>query len=121
MGKARPVVARSNFSQNVLRAVRQEPEAVDWRGKVEEWLVSWRRPLVGGLAVALLVVTGAVLQNNYRITPIAAVAVVPDADLAAIADEDVSVPLDSLDHMDALLAMEDTSKLTDTELQFLLY
>lgn len=121
MGKARPVVPRPNFTQNVLRAVRQEPQAVGWRVQLGEWLVAWRRPLLSGLAAtAAVLVAGVMWQTNSHVTPASEVAVISAAEMAVIAD-DASAPLESLDHMDALVAMEDTSSLTDTELQFLLY
>ena len=127
MGNARPVVPRPNFTQNVLRAVRQETQMTGWQVRVGQWLAAWRRPLAGAVATTLLLVTTLVLHQS-RVTPAPEVAVnrsstsaVIDAEMAAIADEDVSAPLASLDHMDALVAMEDTSSLTDTELQFLLY
>lgn len=40
--------------------------------------------------------------------------------MALIAD-DFSLPTAGLDHMEALVAMEDTSSLTDNEIAFLLY
>ncbi|MDB6072521.1 MAG: hypothetical protein JWO89_161 [Verrucomicrobiaceae bacterium] len=125
MGKARPVLPRANFTQNVLRAARQEAQARGWQARVSEWLAAWRRPLTAGIAAtAVLMAVGLVqLQPSGDDGALvsSAAPMVPDAEMAALADEDMSAPLDSLDHMDALVAMEDTSKLTDTELQFLLY
>ncbi len=43
-----------------------------------------------------------------------------DEEMALIAD-DLSLPTAGLDHMEALVAMEDTSSLTDNEIAFLLY
>jgi hypothetical protein len=43
-----------------------------------------------------------------------------DEDMALIAS-DADLPLEGLDHMDALVAMENTSALTDKEIAFLLY
>ncbi len=122
MGKARPVILRPNFAQNVLRAARQESQDTGWRVQLSEWLVAWRRPLLSGLAAtAVVLVAGVMLKTNTLLgTKQPEVAVISAAEMAVIAD-DVSAPLESLDHMDALVAMEDTSTLTDTELQFLLY
>ncbi|MDB6136979.1 MAG: hypothetical protein JWO94_51 [Verrucomicrobiaceae bacterium] len=129
MGKARPAVPRPNFSQNVLRAVRQGRQSVAWHLRLGEWFAARHRPILGGVAaLAVALVTYGVWPNNDHaasssapMASAAPAAQMSDAEMAAIADEDVSAPLDSLDHMDALVAMEDTSKLTDTELQFLLY
>ncbi len=130
MGKARPAVPRPNFTQNVLRAVRQEPQGTGFYARLMEWCAAWPLRLrlgAGMAALALAAVTGMVMLHHAGPAPAVDVAMntaplaLADADMAAIADDDVSVPLDSLDHMDALVAMEDTSALTDTELQFLLY
>lgn len=128
MGKSRPVAPRPHFTQNVLRAVRQEPQALSWWARVGEWLAFRRSVLIGGIAAAAVVAAMGVMllqQNEGRQAPGTMVAdaagQVSDAEMASIAAEDVSVPLASLDHMDALVAMEDTSKLTDSDLQFLLY
>ena len=125
MGQARPVVPRTNFTQNVLRAARQEAQESGWQARVSEWLAVWRRPLIAGvMAAAVLVVVGITQwqhPGDNEQTSGVAMTSVPDAEMAVIADEYVSAPLDSLDHMDALVAMEDTSTLSDTDLQFLLY
>jgi hypothetical protein len=123
MGNARPVVPRPNFTQNVVRAARQEAQTLSRWAQVKEWLTAWQRPLVSGVAATALALAMGVLllEKGGTVSTAPALAILPDAEMAAIANEDVSAPLDSLDHMDALLAMQDTSKLTDTELQFLLY
>ena len=127
MGKARPVVPRPNFTQNVLRAARQQPQATGWFPRASEWFAAWRLPLLSGAALALVLLIGLVLapktnqDSEVAVVTTTPALTVPDADMEVIADNDVSVPLDSLDHMDALVAMEDTSALSDTDLQFLLY
>lgn len=127
MGRARPVVPRPNFTQNVLRAARQQSQRSSWLEQIQDWLALRPQAAVGGAFVAALVlVTSVVLiPHGSRVTNPAVVAsapaILPDAEMAAIVDVDVSAPLDSLDHIDALVAMQDTSALTDTEVQFLLY
>ena len=37
MGNARPVVPRPNFTQNVLRAARLEPQVTGWRRRLWCW------------------------------------------------------------------------------------
>jgi len=49
-----------------------------------------------------------------------AVAPLADADMDLIAN-DVDLALEGMNHLDTLIAMEDTSALTDTEIAFLLY
>lgn len=127
MGKARPVVPRSNFTQNVLRAARQEPQGLGLAARLIEWCAGWQPRLAAGVAaIALVTITGMVGLRHAGQAPVemavnSTPSAIADADMAAIADDNVTAPLDSLDHMDALVAMEDTSSLTDTELQFLLY
>ena len=127
MGRARPVVPRPNFTQNVLRAARQQSQRVSWLEQLKDWLALRPQAALGGaFAAALVLVTSVVLiPHGSRVTNTAVVAsapaILPDAEMAAIVDVDVSAPLDSLDHIDALVAMQDTSALTDTEVQFLLY
>ena len=122
MSKARPVVLRPNFTQNVMRAIRQEAQTTSGWAGVLEWLVVWQRSLMGAAAVAALAVLASVtLYPSKPSASIEVASIIPDAEMAAIADVDVSVPLDGLDHMDALVAMQDTSSLSDRDLQFLLY
>ncbi len=131
MSRARQVEVRPNFTQNVMRAARQTPQGVGWWLRVREWSVEWRRPLLVG-AVAAVAALVAVLHPSQLWpgvrAPASSVAMkgapgspISDAEMADIAEDDFSLPLDSLDHMDALVAMEDTSSLTDAEIQFLLY
>ena len=129
MSKARPVVPRPDFTQNVLRAARQQGQDTGWWPQISDWLAAWRRPLMVGAAAVAGVVLACLVpyQGAIPSAPVVAVAAVApappavDAAMAEIVEEDFSLPLDSLDHMDALVAMEDTSSLTDAEIQFLLY
>ena len=130
LGKTRPVEPRGNFTQNVMRAVRSEPQEKGWMFALRDWLTGWQRPaLVGAAACAAMVLAGVVwlLQpENFNhpvmasTTPVVAPVSQIDADLAIIAD-DMSMPLDGVDHLDALVALDDTSVLTDKEIAFLLY
>ena len=129
LGKARPVEPRGNFTQNVMRAVRGMPQDHGVMPVIRAWLAetfgTWQRQALAGAAVAALVlVVGLVGQTTT--TPkgvLPSVAKAPtqiDADMALIA-EDAELPLQGLDRIDALVAMEDTSALTDKEIAFLLY
>ena len=121
MSKARPGGVRQDFAQKVVRAARQEAQDIGWWMQVRDWMAGWQRPLrIAAAAAAVVVVFCLGLNRGGRPSgpPVLAVA---DADIADIADEDFSIPLGSLDHMDALVAREDTSSLTDAEIQYLLY
>ena len=125
MGKARPVVPRPNFTQNVMRAIRQEAQTSSPWQRLADWLVAWQRP-VAGLTAAVIMLTGVAVLLNHgdqhsQVVVASVPAIISDTEMATLADVDVSVPLDGLDHMDALVAMQDTTALTDTEIQFLLY
>ncbi len=130
LGKARPVEPRGNFTQNVMRAVRGMPQERGAMPAIRAWFAetfgTWQRQALAGAAVAAFVlVVGLVSQtaSTSSVSSSAVVATAPtqlDADMALIA-EDADLPLEGLDHMDALVAMEDTSALTDKEIAFLLY
>jgi hypothetical protein len=95
------------------------------------WIGEWQRPLMGAAAAtaAVIAISMAWGQHGRETSspavavsaPVAQVEEAGMADIAEMEDEDFSIPLDSLDHMDALVAREDTSSLTDAEIQFLLY
>lgn len=131
LGKARPVETRGNFTRNVLRAVRGMPQDHGWFAAVRIWMAdtfdSWQRQaLAGAVAVAVvLIISLSVVQTPAPTATQPEVAAAPattqlDEDLALIANE-VEQPLEGLDHMDALVAMDDTSALSDREIAFLLY
>lgn len=133
LGKARPVEPRSNFLPNVLREARNTPQQNSWWSRVNEnvsvWLASLQRPALMGMAafvIVALVVTlleRPVAETSDTVTPVAKATVMQplaDEEMALIAD-DLSLPTAGLDHMEALVAMEDTSSLTDNEIAFLLY
>jgi len=132
LGEARKVEVRGNFTANVLRAARNTPQERGWlhgllatvRGESSHtWLL---RP---ALACALvMLIAGVAWLPQQAVPPQAAVAVkaveatpaLSDEDMALIAN-DVDIALEGMNHLDTLVAMEDTSALTDTEIAFLLY
>ena len=127
LGKARPVQVRGNFLANVLREARNTPQEKGWGYRLVSILkgeaLPWQRP---GRAVALVALLALVWLPQSSKTSIVAVAktetVAPlaDADMDLIAN-DVDLALEGMNHLDTLIAMEDTSALTDTEIAFLLY
>lgn len=130
MGKARQVQPRGNFTQNVLRAARVVPQDRGWFARLKAWFEESQRTVWVGAAATAVVLALAVMvlpssQQSSGTAASSQPAVVAtdasfDADMALIA-EDYELPLDNLDHVDALIAMEDTSSLSDSDIAFLLY
>jgi hypothetical protein len=132
LGQSRPVEPRSNFSANVMREVRNTPQETGWwarvSGEFSLWLASLRRPaLIGAAAFAVVALLVIVLDTPQPTSTDVAVSP-PASTLQPLADEemalianDSSLPFENLDHMEALVAMDDTSSLTDSEIAFLLY
>lgn len=126
LGEARKVELCGNFTANVLRAARNTPQ--DKRGLARVWALlkgesaAWLRPALA-LSLAVLGVLIWLPESKNNVHTQVAVAALPslsDEDMALIAN-DVDLALESMNHLDTLVAMEDTSALTDTELAFLLY
>lgn len=147
LAKARPVEPRTDFTQNVMRAIRQVPQAQGFWARVQEWIghggLSMPR-LALTAAAALAVVLGVIaLQKPAAETPVVAVETAPAAvtppHIPAVVDEmlftatenpdPASVPdvisaapdYTDMDPMGILLVQEDTSALTNSELALLLY
>ena len=129
LGKARPVDPRPNFTQNVLRAARQTPQSRGWWAKVSEWLQdspsALPRMAVGAaVAVAMALVVATQFRGGDASSTLA-VAGGSEPVLVATAVEPplfaVETQMESVYQVGALLALEDTSTLTDSEINFLLY
>ena len=141
LGKGREPEVRPNFVQHVLREARQTPQERGWLSRVRAWWEESAAPLpAGGLmaTAAAVVVAGWFILPRLE-TPVEgpAVAEAPaqeavDATSAAPSLKEVQVAvieevpeveaqLESLDHLDALLAHEDTTSFSDQEIAFLLY
>lgn len=133
LGKTRKVEVRGSFVQDVVRAARNEPQLRGAWQRLRAWLSEtepsvWLRP---ALVAAAVVMTGVVLWNRpgtagnmaapvaAQQTPLAVPA--DDADMLRLAESLPTLPLETVNQMDALLALDDTSALTDTEIAFLLY
>jgi hypothetical protein len=130
LGKGREADVRPNFVQNVVREARQTPQERGWWVGLRAWwtdatgMVPVGRLVAG---VAVLVVFGMVavsgLKESAVEVPVVAVAE-PESSAAAVEAPlvpEVETQLESLDYLDALLALEDTSALTDREIAYLLY
>ena len=151
LGRARPVDPRPDFTQNVMRAIRQAPQSVGLWERVQEWLGEWTMPrmaLAG--AAAALIVGGLVIfatQQHDGQSPVVAQQVqapVVQAQqqqslpvqspiyhvsaamiLAATAEVAPTVAASAAEPEDVspmgLLVQEDSSALTDSELALLVY
>lgn len=138
LGKSRAVEPRPNFTQNVLRAARQTPQTRGWWAGVREWFADYSsatpRFAVGVAAAAVLVVS-VISQIRPSVTAPelagkemvpAKPAEVPARQISALSAVEtplvaVETQLENIDQVSALLALEDTSSLTDSEISFLLY
>jgi anti-sigma factor RsiW len=116
LGQARPVQTKGNFTANVMRTVRNTPQERGRWAQLKGWWSDtprpWAMPALAG-AAALFVAMLSVGQPQPSTQPVVTATV--EATSEAIA------PLEDLDQMSALLAMEDTSSLTDQEIGLLLY
>lgn len=149
LAQARPVEPRGNFTQNVLREARQTPQDRGWlSGVLALFSGSASTPPVFRLAAAaaaaavVALIAFAWVQQGTDETPTVAVtapapevatpAVVASVPVATSSEETLfadEIPLlpevetqwQNLDHQDALLAVEDTSMLSDSEVAFFLY
>lgn len=128
LGKARPVEPRPNFTQNVLRAARQTPQIRGWWAVVSGWFSdhSTSLPRMALTAAAVVVVAAFVtfqFRSEQSLSSVASVptSVAPDATVAEPPILAVETQLESIEQVGALLALEDTSTLTDREINFLLY
>ncbi len=137
LGQSREVEARPNFVQNVARAARHAPQERGWWARWRAW---WdeggENPLSvrAIMAVAAVVVTAgwvsvSFLRQEERTlqphTPVVANAVPPLSAEPKVVEgplvPEVEAQLESLDYLDALLALDDTSAFTDKEIAYLLY
>ena len=146
LGKARPVEPRSNFTQNVMRAIRQAPQSLGLWERVSVWfgeLTMPRLALAGAAVVVVGMVAVAALLKPVNEAPVVAEqkqtpapVVQPAAAqpaiyhvsatmiLAATAETAPAQPVSAMEEMDPmglLLVRQDTSALTDSELALLVY
>lgn len=143
LGKARPVEPRTDFTQNVMRAIRQVPQSQGLWVRVQEWFGSLSMPrlALAGAAALAVVLTVIALQQPVEQVPVVVEETVPvpaaaaQPHLPAVVDEmllsatetpvvtSAAVPPDfgDMDPMGILLVQEDTSALTNSEIALLLY
>lgn len=139
LGKTRDVEVRGNFVQNVVRAARQERQEHGFWPRLKAWFSEgsqsvWLRPVAVAAAVTmagLVAWKGAFSPHSEALSPSVVTApAVPALESEAASDEAAMIQLaeamptmslETVNEMNALLALEDASAMTDNELAFLLY
>ncbi len=125
LAQARRIEARSNFTQNVVRAARQTPQDRGWLASIKAWWEDVSYAPAGGKwalaagVTAAVVLSVAVLQTQQKAAPafVEKAVVLPEAPLLPAAE----TPWETAYQTEALLAVEDTTQFTDSEIGFLLY
>jgi hypothetical protein len=128
LGQSKPVEVRPNFVQNVVRAARQTPQERGWLAALSSWWSS-RELAPVSLAWAAAVVIALASLSTLLMPRTEAPA---PANQSAVLDEmslmeaDFLVPefereWKTLETVGDLLAVQDTSQLTDQEIHLLLY
>ncbi len=128
LGKAKPVKPRANFVQNVVRAARQTPQELSWLAQFQGWWQGRESPSAGftwtAVATMVMLAVSLTLMTRDEAPQTAAVLVIDETLLT-----EAEFPLVSefeaewkkLETMGDLLAVQDTSQLTDHEIHLLLY
>jgi hypothetical protein len=132
LGQTKKVEVRPNFTQNMVRLARQTPQDRGWLAQIKGW---WQEQPVariglGLAAAAALALTTAriVLQPESTIpAQVTVTAPVPTNELTVTTEVDFplipefSTEWQNLEQVGDLLAVHDTSLLTDSEINLLLY
>lgn len=125
LGKTKPVEPRADFTRNVLRVVRQLPQSESAWERFLHLLTIPRATTSFAFAAALALgvfVLWNPSQSNRTTLPVADAAIAqPVFDFTKPSESDVASELDGMNHLSALLAQQDTSALTDSDIAFLLY
>lgn len=132
LGQGRKVDARPNFTQNVLREARNTPQQRGWWSALKVWWEDSSALLPAGRLIAMTAVVLAGLlwlaktdspnaEPMVVAGPVQVLAVESQVPVTAPLVPEVETQLESLDYLDELLALEDTSGLTDREIAYLLY
>ncbi len=148
LDQARSIEPRGNFTQNVLREARQTPQDRGWLASVRSWLTDTPAAVpafrLAAMTAILTIVAVAWWKQESAVSSAPSVAeVIPEppapvqsmaaksspveiVDSESLLEESPLVPevetqWQNLDHLDALLAVEDTSMLSDSQIAFILY
>lgn len=132
LAQARRIEARSNFTQNVVRAARQTSQDRGWLASLRSWWedltyapAAGRWALAAGAAAAIAL-TFAVLHTQPAATTMPQIVEQQPPPAANVAEEipllpTAETPWETAYQTEALLAVDDTSQFTDSEIGFLLY
>ena len=129
LAQARSAEVRANFAQNVARAARQTPQDRGWLAALRtSWEdMSFATPAakwafasvtVAAMALALVIFQTQPTAGTQLANQDVPVMAAPDLTLLPEAAE---TPWEATFDTQALLAVDDTSQLTDSEIGFLLY
>ncbi len=129
LAQARAIEARSNFAQNVVRAARHTPQDRGWLASLRAWWedVSFASPAgkwaFASVSVAVMVLALVIFQTQPASQVQVASKPVPEASVSdmPLLHAAAETPWEATFDTQALLAMDDTSQLTDSEIGFLLY
>jgi len=138
LGQAKRVEVRPNFTQNVVRLARQTPQDRGWLARFKGWFLehdSARTGLTWAAVAAAIAITAATFIGQpdsgsaptvVITAPVPATAPANDAALAEVETDFPLVPefeteWKNLEQVGDLLAVHDTSLLTDSEINLLLY
>lgn len=134
LGKTQQPKVRPQFLANVVREARNTAQDRSTWARLKGWWADFggAQPVgrVAFAAAALAVVVAASVSvfspTQVSVDPVANVAPAFDAGTEQKVKEvplvpEVETQLESLDYLDALLAVEDTSGFTDNEIAYLLY
>lgn len=132
LGKAKPVVPRANFVQNVVREARHTPQEHGLWAKIKDW---WQDsispsptlPWAATAAICIMVTSLVFIsQDNSSPTVFAQPSAAMSEEVLLTEIDFPIVPefvseLNNLEQTGALLAVQDTSQLTANEIHLLLY
>lgn len=126
LGRARSVEPRPNFTQNVLRAVRQLPQRMSLRERLTEWCASVSRPALAGacaVAAAGLIALQTIRHESSADPSLTRSPASSPATVETPSDGEANVAttFDNMDQLSSLLAQTDARTMTDTEVAFLVY
>ena len=135
LGKAKTVEPRTNFTQNVMRAVRQVPQHQSVWSRVSDWFFEAPHKLsyaAGSLATVGIVALCMFLFSTIGTIPNQTVGVKPTATQSTQAlalayqqdmgtAQDFAADLDSTNPLTELLAQQESITLSDSDIGLLLY
>ena len=124
LGRSRPVEPRGNFAQNVVRAARQTPQDRGLWAQLKssfEKIPFFSPRLAIGVACAVVIGVSVLTLPSEKATVTPALVATQPPAVEGVPLAMPEAPFESMDEVSALLAVEDTSSLSDSQIHFLLY